>query len=225
MALRDYLCANDNSNIPKILVDVQGKVVQHTNISDRSLDNLRTPGERLAAYREYLGLSYAKMGKLYGIPPANLEYYEKKAKNIPTDFLDVMRDTSPPPGKVPPSISWLATGEGQMLSGSMSGSAHGSTRVTGTLRAQERGDSMVAEGRAGYPEGLPKEVTEAIQKAVQMTEDFISVIPLEKRMEDPVKKGAFIAVVAELLVAGRQEEIPDMMKSVIRAFSRSPTAQ
>lgn len=73
--------------------------------------------------------------------------------------------------------------------------------------------------RPNFSQGLPKEAREAIQKAVQMVEDFISVVPAEKRLEDSVKKGLFVMLVADLLVAGRQEEIPDMMKDVIQAFS------
>lgn len=73
-----------------------------------------------------------------------------------------------------------------------------------------------------YSQGLPREARDAIQKAVQMVEDFISVIPTDIRLEDKVKKGLYVMLVADLLVAGRQEEIPDTMSQVIQSFSRRP---
>jgi transcriptional regulator with XRE-family HTH domain len=73
-----------------------------------------------------------------------------------------------------------------------------------------------------YIQGLPREVRDAVQKAVQMVEDFISVIPAGKRVEDKAKKGLYVMLVADLLVAGRQEEIPDTMKGLIQDFSRPP---
>jgi hypothetical protein len=55
-----------------------------------------------------------------------------------------------------------------------------------------------------------------VQKAVQMVEDFISVVPKEKRIEDRVKKGLFVMLVTDYLVAGRQDEIPVLMGKLLK---------
>lgn len=72
---------------------------------------------------------------------------------------------------------------------------------------------------APNPDGLPREVRDAVQRAVQMVEDFLSVVPPDKRSKDPAKVGLFVTTVAELLIAGRQEEIPALMVELMRAYS------
>ena len=67
-------------------------------------------------------------------------------------------------------------------------------------------------------QGLPKDVTDAIQIASQMVDNFIETIPEGKRRKDPQKKSAFVAILADLQIAGQQEKIPELMSDVIAAF-------
>jgi hypothetical protein len=77
-----------------------------------------------------------------------------------------------------------------------------------------KGDSA-----AEYKEGMPREIRDAVQKAVQMVEDFIAVVPKDKRLEDRAKKGLFVMLLADHLVAGRQDEIPGLMERILKDFS------
>jgi hypothetical protein len=73
-------------------------------------------------------------------------------------------------------------------------------------------------------EGLPKDVTDAIQTASQMVDNFIESIPEAKRRKDPQKKAAFVAILANLQVAGQQEKIPGLLTEVLAAFRAETTA-
>lgn len=78
-----------------------------------------------------------------------------------------------------------------------------------------------AAHRASAPvveDGLSSEVTDAIQTAAQMVENFIDAIPEKKRKKDAQKKAAFIAILADLQVAGQQEKIPALLADILVAF-------
>lgn len=81
------------------------------------------------------------------------------------------------------------------------------------------GEGSPIKSPATFAEGLPHEARAAVQKAVQMVEDFIAVVPKDKRLQDNVKKGLFVMLLADLLVAGRQDEIPGVMANILKAFS------
>jgi hypothetical protein len=80
---------------------------------------------------------------------------------------------------------------------------------------------MSSRKKAAAPaegEGLPEEVTDAIQKAAQMVDDFIEAIPEKKRKRDSRKKAAFIAILADLQASGQQEKIPGLLSEVLAHF-------
>lgn len=79
--------------------------------------------------------------------------------------------------------------------------------------------SKAKNGAAPITEdGLSSEVTDAIQTAAQMVENFIDAIPEKKRRKDAQKKSAFIAVLADLQVTGQQEKIPTLLAEILVAF-------
>lgn len=134
----------------------------------------------------------AFLAKNTGLSPGTISEWLKEEEPTTPDQNSIRRISK----ALEVSFEWLATGDGDMV--------------------------PAASQAGSYPQGLPREVREAVQKAVQMVEDFISVIPAAKRVEDKAKKGLYVMLVADLLVAGRQEEIPDTMRNVIQDFSRPP---
>ncbi len=161
---------------------------------------------RVREFRKHMRYTQAQMGELLGIPQNTYANYESGSRRLPQEVQEKL-------GNLGLNLNWLATGTGPM------------TQVTGAVNATPAPSTMQASGALGvdYSQGLPREVRDAIQIAVQMVEDFISVVPAEKRMEDRVKKGLFVMLVADHLVAGKQEAIPGIMGDLLKAYSGQST--
>ena len=112
----------------------------------------------------------------------------------------------------------------------ISGWRHRNTMDLGILRERLSPEEFVyaTTGRKPLPkdkplpaqDGLPKEITDAIQIAVQMVEDYVQAMPeAMRKLVSPQLKGAWVAVAANGLASGKQELIPKLMTDMLRELT------
>jgi hypothetical protein len=163
------------------------------------LESLSSAGARLKAYREYLGFSFAKMEEFYKVPASNWEYSEKKAKAVSPELLGVLRESIPPKGREAPNISWILTGEGEMLLGRNPFQMPIDLSKVVTL---------------GFPE---KEIMTAVEMVYAEIQRRVGIKPVSG-----VRFGIIVASMAELLVRGKtQEQAQALLEPMVRALMHS----
>jgi hypothetical protein len=183
--------------VPTIVGEVKHKHGLLRTMVGRRLRKLSRPGDRLRAYREYLGLSLNGIQAHFGIGGTTWSACEVRSKKVSPTILGPLSAVLPPVGKQRINLRWLASGEGDMLL------PQDKVQVVTNMDALE---DSVREGDQGYQAGLgptgvfPSEVAQACQ----LVDTVLEAMPLEKRPTGP-RKWETVATVSELLARDRLE--------------------
>lgn len=137
--------------------------------------------DRLAEFRESLGLNKTEMADRLGLKQRAYNFYEAGQRKLNPEILDKLSGLGL-------NLNWLTTGEGSMTLPANNGQAH---RLNVGENAETYGTAAVTPG---FPE-------REIVRAQELASKALGPITLS-----PTKMGWLVATIAEMLVRGRAEE-------------------
>lgn len=124
--------------------------------------------ERLVAYLKYKGINKSEFGRIIGVSNAYISSIRKsiqpdKAEKIAASFPDL-------------NISWLMTGEGEMLKGSVSQNANGDNNTQIAGNGNNVNNASTLDKALGEISAMRSLLEKAIQNNKEQADRFFAII-------------------------------------------------
>lgn len=124
--------------------------------------------ERLVAYLKYKGINKSEFGRIIGVSNAYISSIRKsiqpdKAEKIAASFPDL-------------NISWLMTGEGEMLKGSVSQNANGDNNTQIAGNGNNVNNASTLDKALGEISAMRSLLEKAIQNNKEQADRFFTII-------------------------------------------------